>query len=59
MNGVIIIIALGVVALLVGFIILQRRKPDAADKIASSLDASVKSAEQKAKDAIDQGAKKL
>ena len=45
-----IIIGIGVIALLVGFIVLQRRKPAEADKVAAGLDTAFKSAEQKAKD---------
>jgi preprotein translocase subunit SecG len=40
----------GLALVLVGFIVLQRRNPAEADKIASGLDAAVKAAEQKAAD---------
>jgi hypothetical protein len=52
------ILIIGIIAALIGFIILQRRRPDTADKIASSLDAGAKSVEQQAKDAADNLLKK-
>ena len=42
----------GVILALIGFIVLQRRKPDTADKIASSLDQVAKDAAQKAEDLL-------
>lgn len=45
-------IVIGVIVLLIGFIVLQRRNKDAADKIASSLDGAFKKAEQAAKDVV-------
>lgn len=44
---------MGVVAILLGFIILQRRRPEEADRIAAGLDAAVKKAETAAKDQFD------
>lgn len=47
-------IALGFIVLLIGFIILQRRKPSVADKVASGADSLLKTAEA---DAAAQAAK--
>lgn len=41
------ILGIGAIVLLVLFIIVQRRKPDEADKIASGLDSAWKSAKDK------------
>jgi hypothetical protein len=42
------ILLLGVIAMLVGFIVLQRRNPSAADRIAAELDAGAKDIEARA-----------
>jgi hypothetical protein len=42
-----IVIGVGIVVLLVAFIIIQRRKPEEADKIAGELDSAFKSAKDK------------
>ena len=51
--SVIWIVLIVVFAALVGFIVLQRRRPDEADKVAAALDAAFKSAKDKAKDAVE------
>jgi preprotein translocase subunit SecG len=52
MSGFWLIVCIGIVLLLIGFILLQRRKPEDADKIATALDQAVKDAKQKASDVI-------
>ena len=47
-----IVTGLAVIALLIGFIVLQRRRASEADKIASALDSAAKTVEQKARDAF-------
>lgn len=42
-----------VIVLLIGFIVLQRRKPEEADKIAAALDVAAKATEKKAQEAVD------
>jgi cbb3-type cytochrome oxidase subunit 3 len=44
-------IVIAIIALLIGFIVLQRRNKEAADKIASSLDDAFKKGVQDVKDA--------
>jgi hypothetical protein len=41
-------IIIGIIACLVGFIVLQRRRPDVADKISGALDSAAKKTEAEA-----------
>ena len=43
----------GLVLVAVAFIVLQRRKPGTADKVAATLDSAYKQGVEKAKEAVD------